>query len=262
MSKIISGTKEWSVQSINILRGCRHRCRYCYARANALRFGRIDRPDAWGREYCELKEAEVRKPRRRIEGTIMFPSTHDITPEFLGPCLEVIGKILRAGNRLLIVSKPHLECVEAICREFGSYREDVLFRFTIGAMDDRILRYWEPQAPTFSERRACLRRACQRDFQTSVSVEPMLDSKRIVELFEDLEPYVSDTIWIGKMNRLEERVIPSTDWRETGRIKAGQTDERIRAIYKLLKDEPKVRWKESIKKVVGLELAKEAGLDR
>jgi hypothetical protein len=41
-----------------------------------------------------------------------------------------------------------------------------------------------------------------------------------------------------------------------------QNDERIWELYNRLKDNTKVRWKESIKKVVGLELATEAGLDR
>ena len=39
--KPISGTKEWSVSSVNCITGCEHNCRYCYARANALRFKRI-----------------------------------------------------------------------------------------------------------------------------------------------------------------------------------------------------------------------------
>ena len=255
----ISGTKEWSVQSVNILRGCSHNCRYCYARQMACRFKQIGSPDQWRRPV--LKEHEVRKRRRRVEGTIMFPSTHDITPEFLGPCLEVIGKILEAGNRLLIVSKPHLECIEAVCRQFGPYREDVLFRFTIGATDDRILGYWEPEAPTFSQRLASLRHAQQCGFQTSVSVEPMLDSQHIVELFESVEPYVTHTVWIGKLNGIESRVIAGTDPEEIQRIKAGQTDERIRAIHGRLKDKPKIRWKESCKRVIGLPLAESAGLD-
>lgn len=38
-------------------------------------------------------------------------------------------------------------------------------------------------------------------------------------------------------------------------IEAGQTDERLRAIYATLKDELQVRWKESFKQVLGLPLA-------
>jgi hypothetical protein len=45
-------------------------------------------------------------------------------------------------------------------------------------------------------------------------------------------------------------------------IEDGQADDKVRAIYAALKDEPKVRWKDSYKQVLGLALADEAGLDR
>ena len=57
------------------------------------------------------------------------------------------------------------------------------------------------------------------------------------------------------------RIEPGTDRRAIQRIRDGQTDERVRAIYAALKDEPKVRWKESFKQVLGLDLAERPGLD-
>jgi DNA repair photolyase len=257
----VSGTKEWSVESVNILLGCAHKCRYCYARANALRRRQIPNLQVWGESYLTLREKEVQKRRKNVGGTVMFPSTHDILPQFLKPSLTVIGKILEAGNRLLIVSKPHLECIQAICREFAGYRDEVLFRFTIGAMDNTILEYWEPGAPSFQQRLASLKYAYQDGFATSVSCEPMLDSQQVAELFHTLAPYVTDSIWIGKLNGIDYRVEPGTDPQAVQRIRDGQTDRRVRAIYAALKDEPKVKWKESFKKVLGLELARAPGLD-
>ncbi len=63
------------------------------------------------------------------------------------------------------------------------------------------------------------------------------------------------------MNRIGSRVnCTSEDTAEhIERIRLGQTDERIREIYDSLKDEPLVRWKDSIKRVVGLPLGAEAG---
>ena len=257
----VSGTKEWSVESVNIVLGCAHKCRYCYARANALRRKQIPSLQVWGESYLILREKEVRKRRKNAGGTVMFPSTHDILPQFLEPSLTVIGKILEAGNRLLIVSKPHLECIQAICREFTAYREKILFRFTIGAMDNTILAYWEPRAPLFEERLTSLKHAYHQGFATSVSCEPMLDSQNVVALFRSLAPYVTHSIWIGKMNGIDSRVEPGTDPQAIQRIRDGQTDGRVRAIYAALKDEPKVKWKESFKEVLGMDLAEEAGLD-
>ena len=254
----ISGTKEWSVASVNCLTGCSHACRYCYARHQALRFGRIQTPDQWSRPV--VRASEVKKRRRKVDGTIMFPTTHDVLPDFLTECTEVIGSILRAGNRILIVSKPHLECIRELCDNSESFREQILFRFTIGAADDSILSYWEPAAPTFDERLECLRLAHDRKFSTSVSIEPMLDTPNIGELIDLVDPYVTDTIWLGKLNQLRARALDASE-EAIRRIEAGQIRAQIMTIYHAQWDRPKIRWKESIKKVVGLDRAETAGLD-
>jgi hypothetical protein len=41
-----------------------------------------------------------------------------------------------------------------------------------------------------------------------------------------------------------------------------QSDDNIKALFERYKGNPKVKWKESIKKVVGIALATEAGLDQ
>lgn len=258
----ISGTKEWSVQSVNCVLGCPHRCRYCYARSRAVDYGQCPSHEAWGTTYHRLRPAEIRKRRVKVDGRIMFPTTHDITPEFLGPCLDLLRNLLAAGNEVLIVSKPHLECVRELCLQLSRWKPQVMFRFTIGAMDDRILSYWEPGAPPFSERYESLAHAHYRGWQTSVSAEPLLDAPHAADLFRTLEPHITDSIWFGKMNDIRRRVMPGTDLEEIRRIEAGQTPEAIWHIYEALKGEPKVRWKESYKAVLGLELATEAGLDR
>lgn len=259
MAPEIFGTREWSVASVNCLIGCSHDCRYCYARADALRFGRISSSREW--RYPKIREGELRKPRKRVEGTIMFPTTHDILPEFLEPCLHVIYTLLAVGNRLLIVSKAHLECIEAICREHQNRRDQIHIRFTIGALDDDLLSFWEPGAPPFQQRYDSLILARKAGFATSVSCEPLLDADRMIDLFRAIEPLVTDTIWIGKANRLRTRCMPGTSEERIRRVEAGQTDEWVREIYQALKGEPKVRWKESYKRVLGLEPAPRAGMD-
>ena len=59
---IISGTREWAVENVNIILGCPHKCRYCYARANALRFGKIKRAAEWGDTYHRLRADQARRP--------------------------------------------------------------------------------------------------------------------------------------------------------------------------------------------------------
>ena len=253
------GTKEWSVKSVNCCSGCSHDCRYCYSKAMAVRFKQLTY-DEWKEE--RIRKEDVDKNYGLIKGTVMFPSSHDITPTNLSACLTVLGKLLKAGNRVLIVSKPHLECISKICDTFIEYKENILFRFSITACDDTILSFWEPNSPAYEERKECLKYAYGAGFKTSVSVEPMVDSDHIEDLVKDLSPLVTDAIWIGKMNYLGSIRKDDESIKEAIRkIKAGQTDEKIKLIYEKFKDNPMIKWKSSIKKIVGIPLPTEPGMD-
>ncbi len=259
--KKISGTREWAVANIDCCTGCSHGCKYCYARYdNVVKCGVLSNSE-WSRP--QLRQEDTERTFPLFAGPVMFPTTHDILPEILDDCLTVIANLLHSGNRLLLVTKPHLKCIQEICTTFADRKNQILMRFTITASDDSILQFWEPGAPGFAERMQALQYAHAHHFETSISVEPMLDSDHITELVEALSPYVTHSIWLGKMNRIDERVdIDSEKMKnEVARITASQKDFRILEIYQKLKDNPLIRWKESIKQIVGLELAKEPGLD-
>jgi DNA repair photolyase len=254
-----SGTKEWAVSSVNCCSGCSHDCRYCYARGMAVRFKQL-KPEQWKEEKIRWKD--VRKKYAHIEGTVMFPSSHDITPKNLLACIIVLNKLLRAGNRVLVVSKPHLQCVKVICRAFEKYRDEIMFRFTIGACDNEVLSFWEPNAPKYEERKQALEHAFGKGFQTSVSAEPMLDPEHIDDLVKDLLPFITNAMWIGKMNHTRNINIADEVVGEALRkIVEGQSDKNIMAIYDRLKSTPKITWKYHIKKVVGIPLAEKPGMD-
>lgn len=256
-----SGTREWAVRSVNCCDGCSHDCVYCYGKsmANRRRKGHIP-PDKWKEE--KVRQKDVDKGYRKREGRIMFPSAHDITPNNFKACYTVLEKLLEAGNEVLVVSKPHFECIKPICDDLTKYKDTILYRFTIGAKDDRILSTWEPNAPSYEERKRCLKYAFDSGYNTSVSVEPMLDSEHIDSLIEDLSPLVNDAIWIGKMNHIKDIISNNGDLKEEiRRIRENQNDVKIKAIFDRHKENPKIKWKESIKKVVGLPLADKPGMD-
>lgn len=263
----ISGTSEWAVANYNCILGCPHHCVYCYARHDSVRRKICPSNEAWGTTYHKPKAMYPKI--KKYDGTVMFPTTHDLTPENLDIWMLALDRLLHAGNNVLVVSKPHYLCIKEITNSFqGAFKKQILFRFTIGSPDDKILKFWEPGAPDFNERFQCLKLAFTEGFKTSVSVEPMLGTpKEIVSMFHGLSPHVTDSIWIGKMNRIRTkdgrlyRIPADTDMEQVLRIENNQTDDNIRWIYNELKDEPKVRWKESIKTVIGLPLAEKAGLD-
>jgi len=257
----ISGTREWAVATVNCCTGCPHNCRYCYARYDAAVREKSLSVEDWPDIIIQHRQLETEYPL--YPGPVMFPSRHDIVPANLTACLVILEKLFVAGNRVLIVSKPHLECIQAICSTFQSYQEKLLFRFTITADDDRILSFWEPGAPGYRERKQCLRHAHQQGFQTSVSVEPMLDINNVARMISDLQPYVTHSIWLGKMNKIDRRVIDSSGemQKEKERVKWEQSDQKINELYRQLREHPLIRWKESIKEVVGIQLARQPGLD-
>ena len=249
--KAVNGTKEWAVHNENFLIGCSHDCSYCFAKAMSVRFKRKTQDD-W--KNVEIIEKKFNKRQKKYKGgRVMFPSSHDILPEFIDQSVSFMKNLLDYDNDLLVVSKPHLECIKKICSEFPDFKNKILFRFTIGSPKETVLKYWEPGAPSPKERLESLKYAYSSGFSTSISIEPMLDNLEQIKVLIDLcLPYVTDAIWIGKPNRMQSRLTlngkpPSVD-KKLLEFSKWYSDLEIRRLYKSYKTNPKIKWKESIKK--------------
>ena len=260
--KCAHGTEEWAAHNVNIQVGCAHDCKYCYAKCMAIRFKRST-PNGWSRP--KIMKEKVGNGYGKKYGRIMFPTTHDITPDNITECVTVLVNMLEADNDVLVVSKPHLSCVKELCRACVDFRNQILFRFTIGSTDNRLLKYWEPNAPAFQERLDALKWAFFDGFSTSVSSEPMLDGK-VDALVTAVRPYVTDAIWLGRVNQLGAAISINCPRDGHARDRARElldlhNDDWIRALYRKYCDDDKVKWKDSIKKVVGLKRPTRKGLD-
>lgn len=194
-----TGFREWTKHSVNIATGCDNDCRYCYAKFMADRFGQRKKED-WGNTL--IRQKEVDKNRGKMDGVIGFPTSHDILHSNIDEYISTLLKLLNAGNQVIIVSKPRLELIEKLCQSIEEFKNQVLFRFTIGAMDNAKLLFWEPNAPIYEERKACLKYVWKKGFRTSVSIEPMIDAANIESLVNDLIPFITEDIWIGIMNNI------------------------------------------------------------
>jgi len=260
--KAVGGTKEWSEVSVNCCTGCEHDCLYCYAKSQLVR---TKTATSSGWKVCHIRQKDVDKGWRYKNGTFMFPTSHDILPSNLTACLSVLTKLLEVGNRVLIVSKPHLDVIKTLCKELEPYKSQILFRFTIGSANDKVLKFWEPGATKFSERLASLKYAKEQGFETSVSCEPMLDD-RIDAVISAVKPYVTDSIWLGRPNRLKANVAINTGKNPKARLAAGNLlvlldDAYIRGLYAKFGSDPVIKWKDSLKAVLGLTRPTKAGLD-
>lgn len=250
----VHGTKEWAKSTVNIQCGCENGCRYCYAKAMAIRYKRAT-SDGWQTPAPNLKAME--KGFRKRGGRIMFPSSHDITPVNIDACVTTLKRMLDAGNDVVVVTKPRGDCVRRLCLELEPFKARVLFRFTMGSADDAVLGYWEPGAPAFAERLEALSHAHASGYATSVSMEPMLDGDPGA-VIEAVRPCVTDKVWLGKANRLLRNVRMNCPGDAEAMVRAKalaetQKDGAIRRLYKRYRSDPLITWKDSIKKVVGIE---------
>jgi DNA repair photolyase len=237
MSKT-SGTKEWADHNVNCVDGCTHDCKYCYARQMANRF---DRPSGASWKTMIVREKDVSKAYRKRKGRIMFPTAHDLVPTdpSFAPCMVVLGKLLAAGNEVLVTTKPHLAAIQHICNTMEQYKGQIQFRFTITSMDDAVLAEWEAGAPRFEERYRSLEYAFLSGFKTSVSIEPVLDNslEALDSLYSMVSPWCTESCWLGIMNHVKGGI----------KIDAG-------SIYRHFVHRDRiVRFKDSIRKAVGVD---------
>lgn len=243
-----TGTREWSDHSHNIQIGCENDCHYCFAASNAARFQQRPRAE-WAREEFTSK-VNSRSFRKR-EGVIMFPTSHDITPFNVEQYIRIAKLMLEAGNQLLIVTKPRMDCVHKLVVELlPRWQGQMLLRCTIGTLNYDTSTKWEPNAPKPIERLLALRDAKISGFETSVSIEPMLGSVHdAASVIEEVRDNVTETIWVGKMNQLRQRIDPKyTAMIEE--VEAAQADHNIMALWERYQNDPIIRWKDSIKKVL------------
>lgn len=244
------GVGEWAGYSYNCGIGCSHNCRYCYARSFFTQEGIVASDADWVIERPMRNKISI---NQKADKRVMFPSTHDISPAYLDTYCQTLRNILAAGNDVLLVSKPHFECIETICNEFTAFRNQMEFRFTIGSLDPAITGFWEPGAPSPTERMRCLEHATNNGYQTSISMEPILEGKEAaIQAFYELAPLTNGTIWIGRINDIGKRITADSDEaiQAVAQIRIMQSDAEMRDLYSLLHHEPKVKWKDSIRVLV------------
>jgi DNA repair photolyase len=250
------GTKEWAEVNYNFINGCTHDCKYCYSKEMAIRF---DRKSASTWKYEEIRIKDLTKTISIKNKLVMFPSSHDITPKHLDQSITIIEKLLASENKVLIVTKPHLKCITKICETFKNSKNHIIFRLTIGSSNSKVLKFWEPGAPSFNTRLKSLKYAYNNGFKTSVSCEPMLDFQ-IDNLINKVLPYVTDTIWVGNANFLLKRLRTNgIDDKETlekaNELVLWQSKEdNILNIYRQFKDNKKIKWKDSLQKILDLQI--------
>lgn len=244
-----NGHAQWACFSYNIIDShtrCRNDCIYCYMKPMNSRFKRgQDMEDLFVNDEKRIKKGWTKAVGDKSK-TYMFPSSHDIFPEMVDSYIEVAIKMVKAGHRVLCVSKPRIECIEKISEKMEKYKNSFSFRFTISSDDDQILSIWEPNAPKFDERLMCLKLAFDKKYETSVSMEPFLSDPRSV--IPKIMPYITGSIWIGIMTS-RDYFYPLVDDTETERLDSIYNGQYLRDLIDELKNNLRIFWKNSVMKI-------------
>ena len=236
------GTKEWAPNNENCCDGCEYDCRYCYAKKSAIQYGRHTKED-W---HIMKPNARSKRPVQYREGGIMFPTTHDLQYEHHDWWMPFLTALLEKGNNVLIVTKSSIKSVELITNNLERFKDQIEFRFTIGTYNDETRQFWEPHAPTIRERILALQDAHWNGFKTSLSMEPLLDFKPS-RLIDQIDEYVTGTIWIGLMNHMKRSDFAENEEYWYTRILMINGINNIRLVYEENKNNPKIRWIDSIR---------------
>ncbi|MBU8870649.1 MAG: hypothetical protein KOO60_07285 [Gemmatimonadales bacterium] len=212
MTERVSGTREWSGHSMNIGVGCSNNCRYCYARAGQRRWQRENWLN-WHKGFVfnpKWYDKWMKTNRAKKKG-IMTPTQHDITEDNWEKMRDVILHNHGLGSRILIVSKGgrglELLAHSLMQSTWIGNRGKIEIRISIGSTQNETLAFWEPGAPGYEIRKYDLKLAYDLDFNTSVSCEPYLSTADdLIRLIAKVRLYCTQGIWIGPLNKLNERV--------------------------------------------------------
>ena len=261
------GTQEWVSVSVNTHLNCPFQCYYCYA------YNLISK---WGSKYG-LTEDEinnkilVRKEEEKIkfrvinhkDFVVMYPSMHDFIDDDVDFHIKFIKERILCHDKiqLLLVTKAPYTTIKAIAEELMEYKERITWRTTITSNDSTILEEYEPFAPSFEERIRTVRCLNELGYRTSVSVEPLLIPKavknnkfeNVVNFINQLLSIANNKIWIGFMNHIPKTKYHGKDITPElkklfGRIDDFNKGDWIERIVHHFYSNPRIYWKESIKK--------------
>lgn len=239
--------RQWAHGEIyNILSkdsNCYNNCKYCYMKRIKSKFFHTDIENL--DMNIEQRKVDKNWKESKTNSMIMFPSSHDIFPEYLDDYIKVCQKMLKSEHKILIVTKPRKKCISKMIKEFKKNKKDLLFRLTITSDNEDIIKYYEPNASTFEERLECLKMLFNNGFKTSVSIEPYLSDP--VSVVNKINSYVTDDIWIGVMSGLKENTEISDDKKED--LQKIYSVKFIKKLIKQLKKNKKIYWKTSIMKI-------------
>lgn len=199
-SRRIEGFKEFSnnckIQTDNFQFGCSNNCVYCHQKIrHQFRFKKGD----WN--TIQIRNEEMDKGWRGDKSNIILQigTVSDIIPENIDQYIKRIKIDLKENwKEIQITTKANYRLIRKIMDAVGRDIEKLHFFITITTNDNDLIHFWEGNAPNFQSRTNSLMELKIMGAKTTLLCEPMLSDPR--EFINNLSDFVTDDIWIGKMN--------------------------------------------------------------
>jgi len=199
---------EYSEYALNIGRGCKHGCHYCYVPAmtrqspSEFRQEFTVKKDLFKRLELDLQEmyyANIKTPV--LLCFINDPYQSHLTAKITSDCMDLFNKF---EQNFQILTKAGAEACEA----FDKYKPGDMFASSLTFINKDDSYKIEPHAAHPESRIESLKIAHEKGIRTWVSFEPVLDGEQVIELFEKTKEFV-DFYRLGKVSNYPSRV---NDW--------------------------------------------------
>lgn len=234
---------EYSQWACNFYTGCSNNCDYCYCKRGFMSRVWSDKPQL---KKCFKDEADAlnvfeRELKKNLvalrQSSLFFTFTSDpFLPHWDAVYITAMLIALENGVRIQTLTKraefafsPYYQ------RVFGKYKDMVAFGFTLTGHDDL-----EPGASSNQDRVLAMKRLHQKGFKTFASIEPVVNFESSLKMIEatvgDCDLYK-----VGLMSG--------------GGVKYDRLDcfsfvDHVHTLLWMDKNNAKVYWKESVRKLV------------
>ena len=167
--------------TLNPYRGCRHACRYCYARPTHEFWGMNSGKDFDQRVFAKVNAPEVlrqelSRPKWRGESIAIGTASDPYEPAEAQYCLtrRILQVLLEFHNPVSITTKGVLVKRDVDVLAELSRVADVKVAFSIGCLDEDIWQKMEPGAPKPMARMEAMQYLVENGVQAGVMMAPLL----------------------------------------------------------------------------------------
>ena len=201
---------EYSLLAVNHYKGCSHGCYYCFARKMMMAFTgeNFNEPTAKSGIIDSLVKAAPRYAGTDKRVLLCFTCDPYQPLDEKEKLTRSVIKVLNQNDiPFQVLTKGGLRAE----RDFDLYKPGDAFATTLTYIDKVESAAKEPGAALPAERIEAIRIAHERNIETWVSLEPVLDAEQSLEIIRMTSDFV-DLFKIGKLNHFDN----TTNWRDFG----------------------------------------------